>query len=48
MSEAGKLRPRTRAAQALGWVDERTKAVSPPLHLSSTFIRDADNRYRAG
>lgn len=39
---------RTLAAQALGWVDERTRAVSPPMHLSSTFIRDADNRYRAG
>ena len=42
------MKPRTRAAQALGWVDERTRAVSPALHLSSTFIRDADNRYRAG
>ena len=40
--------PRTLAAQGLGWVDERTKAVSPPLHLSSTFIRDPDNQYRAG
>ena len=48
MAEAGKPKPRTRAAQALGWVDGRTRAVSPPLHLSSTFIRDPDNRYRAG
>ena len=41
-------KPRTRTAQALGWVDERTRAVSPPLHLSSTFIRDPDNQYRSG
>lgn len=39
---------RTLAAQALGWIDERTKAVSPPVHMSSTFIRDPDNRYRSG
>jgi cystathionine gamma-synthase len=40
--------PRTKAAQALGWIDERTKALTPPVHPSSTFIRDPDNRYRAG
>jgi cystathionine gamma-synthase len=48
MSEDGWLKPRTLAAQGLGWIDPRTNAVSPPLHLSSTFIRDPDNRYRAG
>lgn len=42
------MAPETRAAQALGWIDERTKAVSPPVHLTSTYIRDADNQYRAG
>ena len=41
-------KPRTRAAQALGWIDSRTRAVAPPLHLSTNFIRDPDNRYRAG
>ncbi|MDP6705035.1 MAG: PLP-dependent aspartate aminotransferase family protein [Alphaproteobacteria bacterium] len=40
--------PRTKAAQALGWVDERTRAVTPAIHPSTTFIRDPDNQYRAG
>ncbi len=40
--------PATIAAQALGWVDETTKAVSPPIHTSSTYIRDVDNGYRSG
>ena len=39
---------RTLAAQALGRIDEETRALVPPIHLSSTFIRDADNQYRAG
>ncbi len=42
------MKPATVAAQALGWIDETTKGVSPPLHPSSTFIRDADNQYRSG
>lgn len=42
------VNPATLAAQALGWVDERTRAVGPALHLSSTFLRDADNQYRSG
>jgi cystathionine gamma-synthase len=40
--------PATIAAQALGWIDEQTKAVTPPIHVASTFIRDEDNRYRSG
>ncbi len=48
MSDATTWQPATLAAQALGWVDETTKAVIPPLHLSTTFIRDPDNQYRAG
>ncbi|MGD0189646.1 MAG: aminotransferase class I/II-fold pyridoxal phosphate-dependent enzyme [Rhizomicrobium sp.] len=43
-----KGRPATIAAQALGAIDARTKAISPPVHMSTTFERDADNRYRAG
>ena len=39
---------RTKAAQALGWIDERTRAVTPAIHPSTTFIRDADNQHRAG
>ena len=42
------MKPETIAAQALGWVDETTKAVSPPIHMSTTYIRDADNQYRNG
>jgi cystathionine gamma-synthase len=40
--------PATAAAQALGKIDQRTKAISPPVHMTSTFERDADNLYRAG
>lgn len=39
---------RTLAAQALGRIDETTQAVTPPIHLTTTFIRDPDNQYRSG
>ncbi len=39
---------RTLAAQALGRIDEPTRAVVPPIHVTTTFIRDADNQYRSG
>jgi cystathionine gamma-synthase len=42
------VRPESRAAQALGWVDEKTRAINPPIHVSSTFLRDDDNQYRSG
>src|SRR4051812_16473917 len=42
------MKAETVAAQALGWVDERTRAVAPALYLSSTFQRDPDNQYRSG
>ncbi|MBN8510391.1 MAG: PLP-dependent transferase [Burkholderiales bacterium] len=42
------LHPDSIAAQALGWVDETTRAVTPPIHLSSTYLRDPDNQYRSG
>ena len=48
MSEEKKLAPETLAAQALGWVDPVTKAIVPPVHLSSTYVRDEDNQYRSG
>jgi cystathionine gamma-synthase len=41
-------KPRTIAAQALGLVEPTTKAVVPPIHLATTFVRDPDNQYRAG
>jgi cystathionine gamma-synthase len=39
---------RTIAAQALGTVDDATKAVVPPVHVATTFVRDPDNQYRSG
>ncbi len=35
--------PETAAAQALGWIDPATQAIAPPIHASSTFLRDAAN-----
>ncbi|MCC6249156.1 MAG: PLP-dependent transferase [Rubrivivax sp.] len=42
------LHPESIAAQALGHVDERTRAIIPPIHVSSTYLRDPDNQYRSG
>ncbi len=42
------LHPDSIAAQALGWVDESTRAITLPIHVSSTYLRDADNQYRSG
>jgi cystathionine gamma-synthase len=42
------LSPATLAAQALGWTDAQTGAVVLPVHLATTFQRDADNQYRRG
>lgn len=42
------LKPESLAAQALGWIDEATRAISPPIHTSSTYLRDPDNQYRSG
>ena len=36
------------AAQGLGWIDEATRAITPPIHVSSTYLRDPDNQYRTG
>ncbi|HEV2546964.1 MAG TPA: PLP-dependent aspartate aminotransferase family protein [Stellaceae bacterium] len=48
MAAKNMLSPQTLAAQALGWIDETTKAVIPPIHLATTYIRDPDNQYRSG
>jgi cystathionine gamma-synthase len=40
--------PRTLAAQALGKIDPLTKAVVPPIHVATTYIRDEDNGYASG
>ena len=42
------VKPASAAAQALGWVDDKTRAVSPAIHTSTTYIRDEDNQYRSG
>ena len=40
--------PESISAQALGWIDEHTRAITPPIHVSSTYLRDPDNQYRSG
>ncbi len=40
--------PETIAAQGLGWIDDKTRAITPPIHVSSTYLRDEDNQYRSG
>jgi cystathionine gamma-synthase len=41
-------KPESIAAQALGWVDEKTKEIVGQIHTSTTYIRDVDNQYRSG
>jgi cystathionine gamma-synthase len=43
-----KTHPQTISAQGLGWTDATTRAVIPPIHVSTTYLRDADNQYRSG
>jgi len=40
--------PRSLAAQAMGKIDPQTRAVVPPIHVSTTYIRDEDNGYSSG
>jgi cystathionine gamma-synthase len=40
--------PETLCAQAMGWIDETTKAIVQPVHMSTTYLRDEDNEYRSG
>ena len=46
--DGNNISPQTIAAQALGWIDEQTRAITPPIHMSSTYLRDEDNQYRSG
>ncbi|CAD5372610.1 Cystathionine gamma-synthase [Rubrivivax sp. A210] len=46
--EPKQAHPDTVIAQALGWIDEATRAITPPVHVSSTYLRDPDNQYRSG
>jgi len=43
-----KRHPETLAATALGHYDAATGAIIPPLHPSTTYLRDDDNRYSRG
>lgn len=45
---ASPFHPESFTAQGLGWIDEKTRAIAPPVHASSTFQRDADNGYSSG
>lgn len=40
--------PQTLAAQAMGKIDAASRAIVPPVHVATTFVRDADNQYRSG
>ena len=42
------LKARTLLAQAMGAGDFITKALVPPIHMSATYLRDADNGYSSG
>jgi cystathionine gamma-synthase len=42
------LRPETLAAQTLAGVDAATGAIIPPIHVSTTYERDADLGYSRG
>jgi cystathionine gamma-synthase len=48
MTDTPAWSPRTLLAQALGHVDPATRAVVPPIHLATTYIRDPDNGYSSG
>jgi cystathionine gamma-synthase len=39
---------RSLSAQAMGHIDPITRAVVPPIHVSTTYIRDEDNAYSSG
>ena len=41
-------KPRTFLAQALGKIDAGSRAIVPPIHVSTTYERDVDNQYRSG
>ncbi len=43
-----KRKPETLAAQALGWVDESSGAIVPPLHPSASYLRAEDGSYPGG
>ena len=48
MAEESDLRPETRAAQGLGWVDPSVRALVPPIHPSAYYERGPDGGYPGG
>ncbi len=42
------LHPRSLAAQAMGKIDPLTRAIVPPIHVATTYVRDEDNAYSSG
>ncbi len=42
------MKPESRAAQARGHIDPGTRALVPPINVSTTFERGADGLYQAG
>ncbi len=42
------LQPATLAAQALGWIDPTTRAITAPINLSTTFEREPDQSLPGG
>ncbi len=48
MNDALPWSKRSLAAQALGRIDPITRAVVPPIHVATTYLRDEDNGYSSG
>jgi cystathionine gamma-synthase len=45
---ADSLKPRTIAARATDWSDPSSLSLTPPIHVATTYLRDADNGYSSG
>ena len=39
---------RSLAAQAMGRIDPETRGIVSPIHVATTYLRDADNAYSSG
>ncbi|NNM71354.1 trans-sulfuration enzyme family protein [Enterovirga aerilata] len=48
MAESRTWSKASMTAQALGRIDPVTRAIVPPIHVASTYIRDPDNAYSSG
>jgi cystathionine gamma-synthase len=48
MADLARPSPATLAAQALGRVDDRTRALVPAIEPATTFLRDPDGGYASG